>query len=76
MKFILFIVLLLGGILLFGLSLFRSFLRFFFGSNKPDVRRSTSEKNDSNEQTNQSSNREKIFSKDEGEYVDFEEIKN
>ncbi len=76
MKFILFIVLLLGGILLLGLSLFRSFLHFFFGSSRANVRRSTDEHNYSSEQTNTSPNREKIFSKDEGEYVDFEEIKN
>ena len=63
---------------LLGFSVLRSFRDFFFGSPK-SKQRSTSQSRQNN-QTKGSANRQKqsrkkVISADEGEYVDYEEVK-
>lgn len=78
-----FFVLLLA---LMGFSVLRTLKRVFFGSNnykKSGQQRRQTNTNSSNQKGNAhssnksytSSSRKKIFSKDEGEYVDYEEVK-
>lgn len=68
-------------VFLMGFSIFRAFKYIFFGKdtnvNKNSSKRSQ-EKTSSNNptsQSNSSAEKKKIFSKDEGEYVDYEEVK-
>jgi predicted lipid-binding transport protein (Tim44 family) len=75
-----FILFLIGFTLvsLLGFSVLRSFRDFFFGSPK-SKQRPTSQSRQSS-QTKNSTNRpkqsrQKIISADEGEYVDYEEVK-
>lgn len=98
MYIILFFLIFLGVIILFGLSIVGAILRaiFGFGRSSSSRPRQTGYNNSSQQQrsgynsvtNNSSGNAEevvtdnnkphrhkKIFSKDEGEYVDFEEIK-
>lgn len=70
-------------VLLVGLSLVSSILRLLFGfgrktnrtNNSHNTNEQTKESTSYNEQKTQTGNRKKIFDDDEGEYVDFEEIK-
>ncbi|MCI5663911.1 MAG: DUF4834 family protein [Mediterranea sp.] len=75
----LFIIILV--ILIIGLSILGSVVRFLFGARRRQVRphtyARTSEKREDTVNTEEGElhiNRKKIFGKDEGEYVDFEEI--
>lgn len=78
LSFFFFLLILL---LVFGFSIIGSIFRFIFGGGKRQESRraySTSQNNESsktytNAQPN--NNRKKIFDKDDGEYVDFEEVK-
>jgi len=77
---IFFMIFLFGFILLslLGFSVVRSFKEFFFGSPKSKQRAASQSKqnNQSKTSTNhQKQNRKKIISADEGEYVDYEEVK-
>lgn len=77
--FIGFILIVLLIILIIGLGLIASFLRSLFGLSKRTSRnqQSTSSQrtwNSVKEEEHHSMNKKKIFSKDEGEYVDYEEI--
>jgi len=61
---------------LFGFSVLRMMFRAIFGI-KNDTRKFSSKQqksNNTNNQKNTSSNK-KVFSRDEGEYVDYEEVK-
>lgn len=67
-------------ILIFGLSIISSIFRVFFGLGKKGSK--SSNRNYSNQQTSsrqetvyEQKKHKKIFDNDEGEYVDFEEIK-
>jgi hypothetical protein len=76
-RFIIIIILIIFFLgFLFGFSVLRTFFRAIFGSApKP---RSTSSNQQKKKQTNKqqnTSNVKKIFTREEGEYVDFEEIK-
>lgn len=72
-------------IFLMGFSVFRVFRNIFFGTdtnvNKNNNKRNQSDRYDysqntsSNNKQPSSSSRKKIFGKDEGEYVDYEEVK-
>lgn len=83
--FIGFLFLIIIAILLIGLSLIASFVRGLFGwGRRTDSPRSsfygTSNSSSTNEKATAEEGRshpkrKKIFDKDEGEYVDFEEIK-
>ena len=79
-----FMILFLGFVLvsLLGFSVIRSFKSFFFGNPKDRNRKRTNV--NSNQQRSRSQNtttqnnpppRKKVFTEDEGEYVDYEEIK-
>ena len=77
---IIIIIFLFGFILLslLGFSVLRSFREFFFGSPKSKQRsasqnRQRSQAKSSTNQQKQS--RKKVISADEGEYVDYEEVK-
>jgi len=61
---------------LFGFSVLRWMFRTIFGI-KSDNRTSSSKQQKSSKTTNQknSASDRKVFSRDEGEYVDYEEIK-
>jgi len=75
-----FILFLIGFTLvsLLGLSVLRSFRDFFFGKPR-SKQRSTSQSRQSNQTRNSTDRRrqshKKIISTDEGEYVDYEEVK-
>lgn len=80
-----FTILFLGFILvsLLGFSVIRSFKSFFFGNPKDRNRKRTSV-NSNQQQRNRPQNtttqnspppRKKVFADDEGEYVDYEEVK-
>ncbi|MDL2281971.1 DUF4834 family protein [Parabacteroides sp. OttesenSCG-928-G06] len=65
---------------LMGFSVFRTFREIFFGS--PKRRASATQNSRTNNQSTQQQRpdnnppqRKKIFTKDEGEYVDYEEMK-
>ena len=65
-------------VVLLGFSMLRLFRDFFFGSTKSKQR--SPSQNRQNSQTKSSTNRQqqsrkKVISADEGEYVDYEEIK-
>jgi len=63
---------------LFGFSVLRMFFRAIFGIQQPQPRKSSSNQQKAKQttkQTNAQSPTKKIISRDEGEYVDFEEIK-
>ncbi|KKB46420.1 MULTISPECIES: DUF4834 family protein [Parabacteroides] len=74
-------------VFLMGFSILRTFKNMLFGSGsssgkKGEQRRQTSSyaggqqsSHDTNEEDYATANRKKIFAKDEGEYVDFEEVK-
>jgi hypothetical protein len=70
--FIIFFIILLG--LLAGFSVVRSIRRILFGAppNARQQRRAGAGKTTSRES---SRSRKKIFKKDEGEYIDYEEVK-
>lgn len=73
------------GLILFGTFIINSILRFLFGGRKQPRRQSSysSGQQSSNEESRydrqsgfgQPTEKKKVFGKDEGEYVDFEEIK-
>ena len=77
---IFFIIFFFGFILLslLGFSVVRSFKEFFFGNPK-NKQRATSQNRQSSQSkssTNrQKQSRKKVISADEGEYVDYEEVK-
>ena len=64
---------------LLGFSVIRSFKEFFFGSPKSKNRqRAASQSRQSNTKSStrhQQANRKKVIDSNEGEYVDYEEIK-
>lgn len=66
-------------ILIFGLSIISSIFRIFFGLGKKTYKNSDknySDKQNSSQKTAyQQKKHKKIFDDDEGEYVDYEEIK-
>ena len=70
-------------VFLMGFSILRTFKNMLFGSGssnakKGEQRRQTSSYSGGQRQshnTAEPANRKKIFTKDEGEYVDFEEVK-
>lgn len=72
-------------VFLMGFSILRTFKNMLFGSGnsntkKGEQRRQTSSYSSGQHHSNRSDdyisvNRKKIFTKDEGEYVDFEEVK-
>ena len=73
--FLLFIFLLIIVVLFFGLSIITGFIRLLFGGRKNNP---TSTKKNSQYQTpNQPNNtkQKKVIDSDEGEYIDFEEVK-
>jgi len=77
---ILFVIFLFGFILLslLGFSVLRSFRDFFFGN--PKSRQRAASQNRKSSQTksstkSQQQNRKKVIAADEGEYVDYEEVK-
>jgi hypothetical protein len=67
--------------MLMGFSVFRTFKNILFGSgdNKKTQQRKQSTRKNKSQQSRQqqtsSNSKKKIFAKDEGEYVDYEEIK-
>lgn len=69
------------AILIFGLSIISGVLKFFFGfGKKQGNQQRTYQSNqqgreEENRHATQQPNRKKIFEEDEGEYVDFEEVK-
>jgi hypothetical protein len=54
--------------------LLRAVLRFLFG-NRPQQNKSSQQKRNTSSQTNKPPQKTKVISKDEGEYIDYEEIK-
>lgn len=80
-----FMICFLGFVLvsLLGFSVIRSFKSFFFGNTKDRNRRSTTAANPNRQSRNKTQQtrarpappRKKVFDEDEGEYVDYEEIK-
>ncbi len=75
--FILLFVLLLLGLL--GFSVVRSVKEAFFGRNKKRTARRSSgqphNRQSASEKYTRPTTRKKIFAKEEGEYVDYEEVK-
>jgi uncharacterized membrane protein len=71
--FILFFVILL--MFLAGFSVIRGIRDILFGSPSGRQRTAASGKNASRRQTASQKKQKKIFRKDEGEYIDYEEIK-
>ena len=77
---IFFVIFLFGFILLslLGFSVLRSFRDFFFGN--PQKKQRAASQNRQSRQTKSSTNsqqqsRKKVIAADEGEYVDYEEVK-
>jgi hypothetical protein len=69
-------------LVLMGFSVLRTFKRIFFGIGDDGKKRSANNRTSNQKshtyttkQERKSSSRPKIFSKDEGEYVDYEEVK-
>jgi hypothetical protein len=58
-----------------GFSVMRSIRDIFFGSPQSRQRTGATGKNASHKQTGSQKKQKKIFNKDEGEYIDYEEIK-
>ena len=54
--------------------LLRGVLSFIFG-NRPQPKNSSQQRKNSSSRTQQTSQKKKIINKDEGEYIDYEEIK-
>ena len=52
--------------------LIRGIIRFVFGINKSQPRSSKSNKNDKSSQTQNPPSKKKVFSENEGEYIDYE----
>ena len=77
--FMFFLFLLL--LFLMGFSVLRSFKRFFFGENnrsessRPHNQRSSSTRAEAETRRSRATQRKKIFTQDDGEYVDYEEVK-
>ena len=62
--------------LLFGFSFLRMLLNAFFGTRpKPQSKSSNQQKKKQTNQQQNTSSIKKIFNREEGEYVDYEEIK-
>jgi len=82
LKFV-FTILFFGLILisLLGFSVIRSFKSFFFGTPKNKSKQRTTASNQRSAgrtqkpMNNQQQTRKKVFAEDEGEYVDYEEVK-
>lgn len=71
-------------VLLMGFSMLRAFKRFFLGDSRPDAKKEARQQRnpysstDSRQYTSSSVKtpaKKKIIDDDEGEYVDFEEVK-
>ncbi|GHT37087.1 hypothetical protein FACS189415_2720 [Bacteroidia bacterium] len=60
-------------VLLMGFSVLRTLKNAIFGSSEP--KRSTSSRQQQRQTTQKKPPRKKIFTKDDGEYVDYEEVK-
>ena len=76
--FLFILLLLLGALTLaFGFSFLRMIFRTLFGSSSPQPQAKSSSKQKAKQTSKQqtSSSATKIFKQDDGEYVDFEEIK-
>jgi len=78
--FKIFIVLFLGFIFLilaFGFSVIRLILRLLFGgwNKKPASQQSSSKQRNKTNYTGTKQNTPKLISKEEGEYIDYEEVK-
>jgi len=75
----LFIIFLIGFILttLFGFSFFRSLRSLFYGDDAKKNGRSASSQSRNGQQSASSkrASRKKVITEDEGEYVDYEEVK-
>ena len=62
--------------LAFGFSFLRAIFRALFGSSpQPQTKSSSRQKTNQNSKQQKTSSDTKIFKQEEGEYVDFEEIK-
>ena len=78
-----FILLFIFLIIIIVLTLLGNIVRMIFGFGKRTPKQFNGQKNDTNDYTNQETNdsnnsttgKKKIFGDDEGEYVEFEEIK-
>ena len=55
--------------------LLRGVMRFLFGSRPQPNKSSQQKRNTSSSNTQQSPQKKKVIEKDEGEYIDYEEIK-
>ena len=55
--------------------LLRTVLKFLFGNSTQQSRSSNQNKNNTSSRTQKSSSKKKVFSKNDGEYVDYEVIK-
>ena len=78
LKFLFFIFLFfLFLVFAFGFSVVRLIFRFLFGgwNNKTTTQQSSKEQRNKTNYTGTRHNSPKVISKDEGEYVDYEEIK-
>lgn len=78
--FKIFIVLFLGFVFLivaFGVSVIRLILRFLFGgwNNKTTSQQSSKKQQNKTNYTGTKQNTPKLISKEEGEYIDYEEVK-
>lgn len=76
-KLLIFLFVIFFAFLILGISFIARFVRFF---TKPSNNRTTSQEqrsytNQDRQNRQKTENHQKIFSKDEGEYVDYEEIK-
>jgi len=63
---------------LFGFSVLRMFFRAIFGAQQPQSRKSSSNQQKAKQTSKQNTtppSSKKIISREEGEYVDFEEVK-
>lgn len=63
-------------VLVLGLSIIGGVLRFIFGFGRKSAQRAGSYyENEANKESEEQPAKKKIFDKEDGEYVDFEEIK-
>jgi len=79
-SFLLFLLLIFAVILFMGIGFIMRFVRLFTKGPDTSGRRYTDDRNrnqnrNSNSNNSSTSSHSKVFGKDEGEYVDFEEIK-
>ncbi|MDH8702545.1 CHASE3 domain sensor protein [Dysgonomonadaceae bacterium PH5-43] len=58
-----------------GVSIISYILKALFGKGKSSSNRTQSQRNETKSTTSTPSKQEKIFTDDEGEYIEFEEIK-